>query len=68
MLNTRGPPPRNEKAQIVPPNGARSPRLCSAGELGSIDAYLYRGTGNIGECLAFGRIAGRSTAAAAAWA
>jgi hypothetical protein len=28
---------------------------------------LYQGTGNIGECLAFGRIAGRNAAAEAPW-
>ncbi|MBI4310771.1 MAG: FAD-binding protein [Chloroflexi bacterium] len=63
MLNTQGGPRRNEKAQIVRPNGAPIPRLYSAGELGSIFSYLYQGTGNIGECLAFGRIAGRNAAA-----
>ena len=63
MLNTQGGPRRNEKAQIVRPNGTPIKRLYSAGELGSIYSYLYQGTGNIGECLAFGRIAGRNAAA-----
>ena len=63
MLNTQGGPRRNEKAQIVRPDGTPIPRLYSAGELGSIYSYLYQGTGNIGECLAFGRIAGRNAAA-----
>ena len=67
MLNTQGGPRRNEKAQIVRPDGTPIPRLYSAGELGSIYSYLYQGTGNIGECLAFGRIAGRNAAAEAAW-
>ena len=49
------------------PNGTPIPRLYSAGELGSIYSYLYQGTGNIGECLAFGRIAGRNAAAEVAW-
>ena len=40
------------------PDGTPIPRLYSAGELGSIYSYLYQGTGNIGECLAFGRIPG----------
>ena len=39
----------------------------SAGELGSIYSYLYQGTGNIGECLGFGRIAGRNVAALPQW-
>jgi len=42
-------------------------RLYSAGELGSIYSYLYQGTGNIGECLAFGRISGRNAAAERPW-
>jgi succinate dehydrogenase/fumarate reductase flavoprotein subunit len=67
MLNTQGGPRRNEHAQIVRPNSTPIPRLYSAGELGSIYSYLYQGTGNIGECLAFGRIAGRNAAAERAW-
>jgi len=67
MLNTQGGPRRNENAQIVRPSGAPIPRLYSAGELGSIYSYLYQGTGNIGECLAFGRIAGRNAVAEQPW-
>ena len=67
MLNTQGGPRRNEKAQIVRPDGSPIPRLYSAGELGSIYSYLYQGTGNIGECLAFGRISGRNAAAEQPW-
>ena len=67
MLNTQGGPRRNAKGQIVRPNGTAIPRLYSAGELGSIYSYLYQGTGNIGECLAFGRIAGRNAVAEQLW-
>jgi succinate dehydrogenase/fumarate reductase flavoprotein subunit len=67
MLNTQGGPRRNERGQIVRPDGTPIPRLYSAGELGSIYSYLYQGTGNIGECLAFGRISGRNAAAEASW-
>ena len=67
MLNTQGGPRRNEKAEIVRPDGTPIPRLYSAGELGSIYSYLYQGTGNLGECLAFGRIAGRNAAGLGAW-
>jgi succinate dehydrogenase/fumarate reductase flavoprotein subunit len=67
MLNTQGGPRRNEKSQIVRPDGSAIPRLYSAGELGSIYGYLYQGTGNIGECLAFGRVSGRNAAAEAPW-
>jgi succinate dehydrogenase/fumarate reductase flavoprotein subunit len=67
MLNTQGGPRRNEKGQIVRPDNSPIPRLYSAGELGSIYSYLYQGTGNIGECLAFGRISGRNAAAEQPW-
>jgi predicted oxidoreductase len=67
MLNTQGGPRRNEKGQIVRPSGTLIPRLYSAGELGSIYSYLYQGTGNIGECLVFGRVSGRNAAAEAPW-
>ena len=67
MLNTQGGPRRNERGQIVRPDGLPIPRLYSAGELGSIYSYLYQGTGNIGECLAFGRISGRNAAAETSW-
>ena len=62
-----GGPRRNARGQIVRPDGSPIPRLYSAGELGSIYSYLYQGTGNIGECLAFGRIAGRNAAAEQPW-
>jgi succinate dehydrogenase/fumarate reductase flavoprotein subunit len=67
MLNTQGGPRRNERGQIVRPDSTPIPRLYSAGELGSIYSYLYQGTGNIGECLAFGRISGRNAAAETSW-
>ena len=67
MLNTQGGPERNEKGQIVRPDGTPIPRLYSAGELGSIYSYLYQGTGNIGECLAFGRISARNAVAETPW-
>ena len=67
MLNTQGGPRRNERGQIVRPDGKPIPRLYSAGELGSIYSYLYQGTGNIGECLAFGRVSGRNAAAETPW-
>jgi predicted oxidoreductase len=48
-------------------NSRPIPRLYSAGELGAIYSYLYQGTGNIGECLAFGRVSGRNAAAETPW-
>ena len=67
MLNTQGGPRRNTNAQIIRPDGSPIPRLYSAGELGSIYSYLYQGTGNIGECFAFGRIAARNAVADSPW-
>lgn len=67
MLNTQGGPRRNEHGQIVRPDGTPIPRLYSAGELGSIYSHLYQGTGNIGECLAFGRISARNAVAESPW-
>ena len=37
-------------------------RLYAAGELGSIWGFMYQSGGNLGECLAFGRIAGLNAA------
>ncbi len=68
MLNTQGGPRRNEHGQIVRPDGSPIPRLYSSGELGSIYSYLYQGTGNLGECLAFGRVSGRNAVAETPWA
>ena len=65
--HARRPAAQREGRRSCGPTARRSRRLYSAGELGSIYSYLYQGTGNIGECLAFGRIAGRNAAAEAAW-
>ena len=65
--NTQGGPRRNARAQIMQPNGRPIPRLYGAGELGSVYSLHYQGGGNIGECQAFGRIAGRNAAAEKPW-
>ncbi|MEE8716442.1 MAG: FAD-dependent oxidoreductase [Coriobacteriales bacterium] len=62
MLNTQGGPRRNAKAQVVDTEGEPIPHLFSAGECGGVNAYYYQGTGNIGECLVFGKIAGTNAA------
>ena len=67
MLNTQGGPRRNARAQIVRPDGSPDTAALQCRELGSIYSYLYQGTGNIGECLVFGRIAGRNAAAEQPW-
>jgi predicted oxidoreductase len=48
---------------VIGVDGEPIARLYSAGELGSIYSFLYQGGGNVGECFAFGRIAGRNAAA-----
>ncbi len=62
FVNTQGGPRRNHRAQVIGTDGRPIPRLYSAGELGSIYAFLYQGGGNTAECFAFGRIAGRNLA------
>lgn len=62
FVNTQGGPRRNKDAQVIGIDGKPIPRLYSAGELGSIYAYNYNAGGNIGECFAFGRVAGRNAA------
>lgn len=63
LLNTDGGPRRNENAEVVDVWGSPIAKLYSAGEIGSIWPHHYQGSGNVGECLAFGRIAGRNIAA-----
>ena len=63
LNNTFGGPRRNEKAQIVDVFGKVIGGLYSAGELGSMFVQYPQGGANIGECLAFGRIAGENAAA-----
>jgi succinate dehydrogenase/fumarate reductase flavoprotein subunit len=61
--NTQGGPRRDAEARIVRVTGEPIPGLYSAGELGSVYGMLYpSGGGNIAECLAFGRVAGRNAA------
>lgn len=62
LLNTQGGPKRNAKAQVLDPWDRPIPRLYAAGELGSIWGFMYQSGGNLGECLAFGRIAGMNAA------
>jgi succinate dehydrogenase/fumarate reductase flavoprotein subunit len=62
FVNTQGGPRRDEQARVIAVDGRLIPRLYSAGELGSIYGFLYQGGGNVGECFAFGRIAGAAAA------
>jgi succinate dehydrogenase/fumarate reductase flavoprotein subunit len=67
LVNTQGGPRRNKDAQIIGIDGQPIPRLYSAGELGSIYSSNYNAGGNVGECFAFGRVAGRSAAREKPW-
>jgi len=62
LINTQGGPRRDKESRVIDPDGKPIPRLYAAGELGSIWGYLYQGSCNIGECFAFGRIAGKNAA------
>ena len=63
LLNTDGGPVRDSEARILDPYGDPIKNLYSAGEFGSIWGAMYQGTGNIGECCVFGRIAARNALA-----
>lgn len=60
MLNTDGGPRRSAKGEIINLDGDPIPHLYSAGEFGSVWCHMYNGGGNLGECLAFGRISVRN--------
>jgi succinate dehydrogenase/fumarate reductase flavoprotein subunit len=61
--NTQGGARRDADARIMRVTGNPVPNLYSAGEFGSVYGMLYpSGGGNIAECLAFGRVAGRNVA------
>jgi hypothetical protein len=65
--NTFGGPRRNAKSQVINAYGEVIPRLYCAGELGSIFVQYPQGGANIGECIAFGRIAGKNAVAEKTW-
>lgn len=67
LINTQGGPRRDKESHVLDPWGKPVPRLYAAGELGSIWGFLYQGSGNNGESLVFGRIAGRNAAAEKPW-
>ena len=62
LLNTQGGPKRNPRGQILDVWGQPIKRIYGAGELGSIWGFLYQSGGNLGECLASGRMAGFNAA------
>lgn len=67
ILNSQGGAKRNGQSQVLDLEGNPIPRLYSAGEFGSIYAYMYNGGGNISEAVSTGRIAGQGAAALDSW-
>ena len=67
MVNTQGGPIRNPSWQVCRSFLNAIPRLYSAGEMGSVYAWLYNGGGNQGECMVGGRVAGKNAAAETPW-
>ncbi|MDR0514746.1 MAG: FAD-binding protein [Coriobacteriaceae bacterium] len=59
-INTDGGPVRNAKGEVLDLDGKVIPGLYSAGEFGSVWSEMYQGAGNLGECMAYGRISARN--------
>jgi succinate dehydrogenase/fumarate reductase flavoprotein subunit len=66
-ISTQGGPRRNSKGQVMDPFGKPIPRLYAAGELGSVWGFLYQASGNLADCVAFGRIAGQNAVSEKPW-
>lgn len=58
LYNTQGGPQRNEKTEILDPDGGTIKGLYGAGECGSIWGHAYQSSTNFAETIVFGRIAG----------
>ncbi len=67
FFNTQGGPRRNHKAEILDPWGKPIPRLYGGGELGSPYAHQYNGGMNLGDSMAFGRIAAENAVTLKPW-
>lgn len=67
IINSCGGPKRDIEARIVDAFDKPIPRLYASGELGSIWGFLYQGANSLGECIVFGRIAGKNAAAEQPW-
>ena len=69
LVSTTGGPVSNGKQQVLDPEGNPIARLYTAGTCGSIISRVYSVTGgNLGGCMATGRITGRNAAAEKPWA
>jgi predicted oxidoreductase len=62
LTNTQGGPEHNARRQVLDAWGSPIPRLYTAGELGSFFGHIYELSGNMGECMFSGRIAGSRAA------
>lgn len=62
-VNTQGGPVKNERGEVLNPQGEPIPHLYEAGEFGDIWSDLYQASCNLGGGLIFGRISGRNAAA-----
>jgi succinate dehydrogenase/fumarate reductase flavoprotein subunit len=62
VSNTQGGPVHDERQRVVDAFGEPIRGLYAAGELGSLFGHLYLSGGNLAECFAGGRIAGREAA------
>ena len=68
LVSTTGGPAINGKHQVLDPDEKPIPRLYAAGTCGSVVTRVYSVTGgNIGGCMASGRISGRNAAAEKPW-
>ncbi len=68
LVCTEGGPAINAKFQVVDPDGNPIPRLYTAGTNGSPVTRVYSVTGgNLGTCMASGRITGKNAAAEKPW-
>jgi succinate dehydrogenase/fumarate reductase flavoprotein subunit len=67
LINTQGGPRRDKESRVLDPFGKPIPRLYNVGEFGSIWGFVYQGANNLGECLVFGRIAGKNAANEKPW-
>jgi succinate dehydrogenase/fumarate reductase flavoprotein subunit len=68
LVCTEGGPAVNAKFQVVDPDGNPIPHLYTAGTNGSVVTRVYSVTGgNLGSCMASGRITGRNAAAEKPW-
>jgi succinate dehydrogenase/fumarate reductase flavoprotein subunit len=65
LVSTTGGPMVNEKQQVLDPDGSPIHGLFAAGTCGSLITRVYSVMGgNIGSCMASGRVSGRNAAAA----